>query len=924
MSNSVLEHIDQVDPVLRQVSRVLRPADPAAGKAGGQFVLTVPSEHFTSFLSISAALRRIGLDVAATAYEGWFNRISRHRHYDSPAVWHRYLEAAGLQVVRWQYYFSQGALRRLEWGHYLGLPSLVSKWLLGHWVIAPWRSSLSVTERWLRPFYEEPAPERGAYLFIVAQRILPDAAALPLPAPSPQEFRRELTPTEEIEATPQMPPPDVSEPSKLAVAQPAEPAASDADGSGVVAPPPSVRSLLWLGLALLLAVVGQVSWNWHERPFEPGDGLTWYGLALIAFAVFVWQSGSSPRGPAVGRDWLSRPFVWVRGRLFQCGLALTGLAFSWFAWIGVKDAVQPAGSASRALVLWVLGIVLAIFGLWPNGSDLAGRLWRRLRGQDGRPTKRASWSWPANLPDIWEPLLVAGLMMVALWIRYAGVERIPYVLAGDEASMGREAARVLSGELANPFITGWFSHPTLYFYLLALPVKLFGHTPFAVRFISPFVGTATVLAAYLFARRAWGRWVALVATVLLTGYHFHVHYSRLALNNIWDPLFALVVMGLLWQGRQRQDRRYFVFSGLALGVSQYYYMGSRLLLGLVAGMILHWLAVDRRSAWRQRSNIIALAVVFLVTVLPFALFAAGHPDDYMARMNQLGIFQSGWLEREVEVTGRSATSLLVEQLWKSALAFNYTLDPAFFYRPGIPLLRFAPSVLFVLGIGLALAGVKKTPNALLLLWIGGTVVFAGAMLENPPASQRYVTVAPAVCMVIAVVLVWIADRLRSLLGGRREAWLGASLLVAVWFSYGDLAYYFGDYTSNGDYGGLNTEVAHRVSDYLLNLGSEWRVFFFGPPRMGISRQGGFPSVPFLVPDSDTVDVREPLGDAAQLGAFERPVVCIFLPERAQEMAVIQSTYPGGTEKHFPGRFDRMLFLAYELPPKGIGHKLTIR
>ena len=179
ISNSVLEHIPQVDEVLREAARVLR--------LHGTLLFTVPSEYFVRFLSISVALRRVGLDRLAGRYETWFNTISRHHHCDPPPVWHARLAAVGLRTVRWQYYFSPRAHLKLEWGHYLGLPSLLSKKILGRWVIAPWRWPLWPTERLLRPSYEEPPPVRGAYLLFVALKMAPGEDAGNLPPPSPRE-----------------------------------------------------------------------------------------------------------------------------------------------------------------------------------------------------------------------------------------------------------------------------------------------------------------------------------------------------------------------------------------------------------------------------------------------------------------------------------------------------------------------------------------------------------------------------------------------------------------------------------------------------------------------------------------------------------------------------------------------------------------
>src|SRR5262249_48373513 len=60
MSNSVLEHIPVLEPVLAEVARVLQP--------GAPFIFCVPSDNFLKFLSISGSLHRMGLNGPAESY----------------------------------------------------------------------------------------------------------------------------------------------------------------------------------------------------------------------------------------------------------------------------------------------------------------------------------------------------------------------------------------------------------------------------------------------------------------------------------------------------------------------------------------------------------------------------------------------------------------------------------------------------------------------------------------------------------------------------------------------------------------------------------------------------------------------------------------------------------------------------------------
>lgn len=156
VSNSVLEHIPDLDPVIGEVARVLRP--------GGYLLFCSPSDRFTDWL--------LGAKLVGDSYRRFFNRISRHQHCDSPAVWQARLEHAGLVVEKIWYYFSPHALQTLELGHYFGMPNLISKKVFGKWVLFPSKNNpfLQFLDATLRPIYNEPLGETGAYLFGVARK----------------------------------------------------------------------------------------------------------------------------------------------------------------------------------------------------------------------------------------------------------------------------------------------------------------------------------------------------------------------------------------------------------------------------------------------------------------------------------------------------------------------------------------------------------------------------------------------------------------------------------------------------------------------------------------------------------------------------------------------------------------------------------
>ncbi len=164
ISNSVLEHIPPLDAVLAETARVLKP--------GAPFIFCVPNHNFLPNLSIARFFDSLGLKSFAASYRAFFNKISRHHHCDDPETWQKRLETAGFKVEKYWHYFSPDALAALEWGHFLGVPALISKKLFGFWILSPSRWNLAPVMGLLRKYYDEPVPqEKGAYTFYIVRRV---------------------------------------------------------------------------------------------------------------------------------------------------------------------------------------------------------------------------------------------------------------------------------------------------------------------------------------------------------------------------------------------------------------------------------------------------------------------------------------------------------------------------------------------------------------------------------------------------------------------------------------------------------------------------------------------------------------------------------------------------------------------------------
>jgi len=90
-SNSVLEHIRDITPVLNEVYRILAP--------GGRFYMTVPSDDFDRYTVINQVLTTVGLKSFATRYRVFFNRFWQHYHYYPLIGWQALVEKSGFQIM---------------------------------------------------------------------------------------------------------------------------------------------------------------------------------------------------------------------------------------------------------------------------------------------------------------------------------------------------------------------------------------------------------------------------------------------------------------------------------------------------------------------------------------------------------------------------------------------------------------------------------------------------------------------------------------------------------------------------------------------------------------------------------------------------------------------------------------------------------
>lgn len=578
------------------------------------------------------------------------------------------------------------------------------------------------------------------------------------------------------------------------------------------------------------------------------------------------------------------------------------LAFSWkgapFSGAAPRAVVQTIVillSASAMLILYVL----ARIPLLGTAGDYWGVFlaWCVAVG-----AYVAAFSMPSSwrLPDLpgfirrrWTiaALLLCATLVAAL-VRLWHLGTIPYIFQGDEAGFALSAAGLTSNPLGNLFGVGFMSQPTMAMFPQSLSMRLLGATPEAARLPWALIGIATVPASYFLAKRLRGTTFGLVTAALVAVYHFHIHYSRTALNNVADPLLLTLAMLALLIALERRTLAAWSWLGLTCGVALFFYQGARLT-PLVVIAIMAYAAFTQTQAFRSgllKGSAVALGA-FCVTAAPMLQLAWRLPGDFNARVNAISIFAHGWLQNEAIARGESIIAVLWSQVYRSVLAFNVFPDTSDHYLLPTPLLDPVFGAVFLVGL------VWSTARALfwrqdwrlltVVVWWWSGVLIGGALTISPPASQRLITTAVPVCVFVALGMDLAIAAIRRLgLPLPRAAFQLAGTAVFTTIS---LKTYFLDYIPLPRSG--TSAVMMELVPVLREMEPETTVIFAGAPFIF----WGFATRAFLAPDVKGQDLLDPLTSPLPVDMIAEggKGLFVFLPARVGELDYVRETFPGG-------------------------------
>lgn len=420
----------------------------------------------------------------------------------------------------------------------------------------------------------------------------------------------------------------------------------------------------------------------------------------------------------------------------------------------------------------------------------------------------------------------------------------------------------------------------------------------------------------------FGAGVGIVAGFLAATFHFHLLYSRIALNNVGDMLFLPLMLWLIDRGIGGRRRVESLLAGITIGLGQYYFFGARLL-PVVAIVVVAATALDSVGWRRGRLDegirsfapyTLLLVVGAVIAATPFLANYIDHGNEVLARQRQVSIFGSGWLGQEGTRTGKSAVEIVIGQVWRAALVPFHTPVSGTYATP-VPFAGSSLAIPIAIGLGIVAAQCWRRRYAgLATAWLGVTLGLA--ITQGPrPESNRFVGAAPLLAILAAIGLVAV-HRIAVRLAGapKRLAMVGTAVVVAT-ICLWNVRFYFDETRLLASYSSENTQVANTLAYEIRPMGSDVEVYFAGPPRMWYD---GFGNIAFIAPDANGLSVEQPWTTAKAPPVLIGRSLFVFLPERAGELSVVRSWFPGGQSRNVTSPTGQPLYTEYLVEPAPTG------
>ncbi|MBC8170242.1 MAG: glycosyltransferase family 39 protein, partial [Anaerolineae bacterium] len=257
----------------------------------------------------------------------------------------------------------------------------------------------------------------------------------------------------------------------------------------------------------------------------------------------------------------------------------------------------------------------------------------------------------------------------------------------------------------------------LYPFLQTELVNLTGRTLGGFRLINALIGSLTVFAVYLLTEALFDRKTALIAAFMLAVFPPHIHFSRIAMAHIADPIMGTLTFAFIARGLSDNRRLDWVLAGMALGFTQYFFEGGRLLFPILTiGWIGLLLLIQRRQVLFLARGLMIMLIVAFIVMMPVYYSILARNDTRTARLDASGVGTNFW--SELAGNGISFEDLRVvgQRFLSPLLIYIHQLEIQYYYAGPTAIFLEAVAPLFFLTMFYLLWRWRR-PEAFLAVWV---------------------------------------------------------------------------------------------------------------------------------------------------------------------------------------------------------------
>jgi len=482
-------------------------------------------------------------------------------------------------------------------------------------------------------------------------------------------------------------------------------------------------------------------------------------------------------------------------------------------------------------------------------------------------------------------LLLVGILIIAIFLRFYHFTATPPGLYPDEAIDGNNAAEVAATGHYQVFYTEDNGREGLYVNMIAAMFQFFHapHEPWVVRLPAAVAGVLTVLGLYLLVAELFGSGTGLLAAFLLATSFWHINFSRIGFRAILAPLLLAWSLYLLIKAFRAASKRaaawwYAAAAGIVYAAGFYTYIAYR----ITPLLFLLFIPFFRKHPGFWKRAVVFIVAAFIVAA-PIGWYFLNHPADFFGRTSQIAVTNSG------NPVGHFAANLA-----KTLLMFNVYGDGNWRHNySGAPELFFPVGILFVIGIVLGCVWLRKYWRSshsrkksvlsenpplfgllLVFCWFILALLPAALSDEGIPHALRSILMLPPAIIFSALAGIWLYRLIKPYWGRTATAIIVALFLVSTAaFAYVD---YFVKWAEDPNVSGAFN------ADY-VTIGYEINALPASTPKYVVVEAGGVLTRGIPMPAETTIFITDtflPAGQQAKNVHYLLPDQIGQIPPRA--------------------------------------------